>query len=211
MKNRLKTGQIVELNNTEDIKSDKHKVRIEEVVSNEEIIIEVPIVGGNALTMHSGAEFEITYYKEASMFVQKVKVITRFMSGPVVCARLSLVGKSKRFNRRQYFRMPVLLDGFTKHGDDNYKSMTTTNLSAGGIRFVSLEKFQAGDKINIKFMIKEIELELEGTVISCGLMQDSIRRYDVRVKFEEVDSRSERIIMSYLFEQQRAIKRKGLA
>lgn len=211
LRNKLNTGQIVELSKMDDPEKVKHKVRIEEVVSNEEVIIEVPIVAGNALAMHNGSKYEITYYEEASMFVQKVTVITRLLSGAVVCARLSLEGKAKRFNRREYFRMPVLMDGFTKIGDEEFKSMTTTNLSAGGIRFVSFEKFKAGDPITVKINIKNVVLELVGTVVNCTLVLDSIRRHDVRVKFEDVQARDERVIMSYLFEQQRVIKRKGLA
>ena len=211
MENRLKAGQTVELSTQDNPDKESYKVRVEEIVSNEEIIIEVPIIGGKALIMHNGSKFRLTYFEEASMFVQEVSVITRFLSGSVVSARLLLEGKAKRFNRRQYFRMPVLIDGFTQVEKDPFKPMTTTNLSAGGIRFVSLETFKAEDAVRVKINIKNTELILEGTVISCGMVKDSIRRHDVRVKFDSVNSREERVIMAYLFEQQRAIKKKGLA
>ncbi len=89
--------------------------------------------------------------------------------------------------------------------------MTTTNLSAGGIRFVTLEKYKAGQYIQIRITLGEDTLDLLCQVIQCSNVRDSIRRFDVRAKFEKISTREEDLILGYLFEQQRVMKRKGLA
>jgi len=207
----LKVGQSVEIKEFGVEKPPKYRVKIHEIVSDEEVVIEVPIVGNNALAMRSGTFYNLVYFEEASIYTQKVEVANRFLSGAVVCARLMFIGDPKKFNRRQYFRLPVLLDGFSRGGRNKFTPMTTTNLSAGGIRFVTLEKYSADQYIQIKISVGDSILDLVCKVVHCSLVQDSIRRYDVRAKFEQISSREEDLILKYLFEQQRAMKRKGLA
>jgi len=206
----FKIGQICELKEMNNDEAVKHRVRIVSIESETEIVTEVPMENGHLLSMHNGTNFEMTYYAEASIFIQKTEVVTRFLSGSIVCVRLFLDGDVKRTNRRQYFRLPVLIEGFSRGGKEPYKPMTTTNLSAGGIRFVTLEKYNPGQYIQMKIPFKEDTLDLVGEVISCNLIQDSMRRHDVRVRFERISSREEGIILQYLFEKQRNIKRKGL-
>ena len=208
MKQILKVGQSVEIKDFGAEKPPKYRVKIHEIISDEEVVIEVPIVGNNALAMRSGSFYDLIYYEDASMYTQKAEVVSRFLSGAVVCARLVFHGEPKKFNRRQYFRLPVLLEGQSRGGRNPFSPMTTTNLSAGGIRFVTLEKYSAEQYIQIRITLGETMLDLVCKVIRCSLVQDSIRRYDVRAKFEKISTREEDIILKYLFEQQRAMKRK---
>ncbi len=207
----FKVGQIIEIRDKSDDEAPKHRIRIVTIESETEIVTEVPTIAGHPMSMHNGSEFELTYYSEASVFTQSIEVVTRFLSGQKVCVRLLLLGEAKRSNRRQYFRLPVLLDGFSRGGSNPFAPMTTTNLSAGGIRFVTLEKYKTGQFIQIKIKLKKDTLDIVGEVISCNFIQDSTRRHDVRVRFEQISTREEQIILKYLFEIQRDIKRKGLA
>ena len=213
MKNILERiiGQLVDIKDTENENAIVHKVRVESITSEEDISVEIPIVDGQVIAMHSGSVYELTYYIDASVYIQRTQVISRFLSGPVVCVKLQCIGKPKRINRRQYFRMPVLLDAFVKVGDEPFQPMTATNLSAGGLRFISLEAYKADQCLQVRIVLNEDILDIEAEVISCQLMKDSIRRQDVRVKFKRVTNRQESVILQYLFEQQRLIRRKGLA
>lgn len=211
MKQILKVGQSVEIKKFGEEKSLKYKVKIHEIVSDKEVVIEVPIVGSNALAMRSGTFYDMIFFEEASMYVQKVGVVNRFLSGTIVCARLVFHGEPKKFNRRQYFRLPVLVDGHSRGGRNPFSPMTTTNLSAGGIRFVTLEKYSANQYIQIRITLGSAVLDLVCKVVHCSLVQDSIRRYDVRAKFEKISTREEDLILKFLFEQQRSMKQKGLA
>jgi len=204
-------GQLVDIKDTENENAIMHKVRVDSIASEGEISVEVPIVDGQVITMHSGALYDLTYYIDASVYIQRIQVISRFLSGPVVCVKLQSIGKPKRINRRQYFRMPVLIDAFVKVGDEPFHPMTATNLSAGGIRFISLEAYKTDQCLQVRITLEKEILDIEAEVISCHLMKDSIRRQDVRVKFKKITSRQERVILQYLFEQQRLIRRKGLA
>ncbi len=207
----IEVGQFVEIMNVEDEGSKKHKTRVESVISDSEWGIVIPIVGGNPLSIHTGARFELSFSSEASLYIQMAEAVKRYMSGPVACVEFRKVGQMKRINRRQYFRMSVLLDGSVKRVDAEAVTMTTTNLSAGGVRFVCTDVFESGEKVEVGLVLKDKTLTLSGQVISCELVRDSIRRYDTRVKFFDVSRTYEQIILQYLFEQQRNIKRKGLA
>lgn len=210
-KSKFKTGQIVDIKAAGEIRTLTHRVKIDSVISDEEIVIEVPIVGGNALSMHSGSCYELTFYEDASMLTQHVEVVSRHLSGNVVCARLRLFGSIKKVNRRKYFRLSVLIDGESRGGRNPFSPMTTINLSAGGIRFVTFEKYIPDQYIQLRIVLGDESLDVVAKVISSALVQDSIRRYDVRAKFEQISEREEDIILKYLFEQQRVMKRKGLA
>ncbi len=99
------------------------------------------------------------------------------MSGAIVCARLVIQGEAKKHNRRKYFRLPVLVEGYSRGGRKPFSEMTTTNLSAGGIRFVTLEKYKAGQYIQIRITLGEDTLDLLCQVIQCSNVRDSIRRF----------------------------------
>lgn len=210
MNDILKVGQSIEIREYGLEKAPKYRAKIHDI-KKEILEIEIPVVGSGALSMRSGTLYEIIYYKEDSVFTQKVEVETRFMSGAIVCARLLLRGQAKKINRRKYFRLPVLVEGYSRGGRKPFSEMTTTNLSAGGIRFVTLEKYKAGQYIQIRITLGEDTLDLLCKVIQCNHVKDSIRRYDVRAKFEKISTREEDLILGYLFEQQRVMKRKGLA
>lgn len=207
----IEAGSLIEIQNTDQEESPKYKTRVESLDKEGRVGIVVPISEGSPLPIHTGDQFELTYSTEASLYIQQAEVIRRYMSGPIACVLFRLIGKAKRINRRQYFRMPVLIDGKTRLEDEASHPMTTINLSAGGVRFITVEAYKKGTRIFVEMKLDDQMLELEAEVISTGLMRDSIRRYDIRAKFIDVNSTVERIILQFLFEQQRNIKRKGLA
>ena len=79
MKQLLKVGQSVEIKEFGAEKPPKYRVKIHEMVSEEEVVIEVPVVGNNALAMRSGTFYDLVYYEESSMYTQKVEVMNRFL------------------------------------------------------------------------------------------------------------------------------------
>jgi c-di-GMP-binding flagellar brake protein YcgR len=207
----IEAGSLIEIKSIDEDDAPKYRTRVENADTQGEVGVVVPISEGSPLMVHSGDRFELTYSTDASLYIQQAEVIRRYMSGPIACVLFSLIGKAKRINRRQYFRMPVLIEGKTRVEDEDDHPMTTINLSAGGVRFITVEQYKKGTKILVQFKLDDQMIELEAEVISTGLMRDSIRRYDTRAKFTNVTSTVERIILQFLFEQQRNIKRKGLA
>ncbi len=111
----LRVGQSIEIREYGVDDAPKYRAKIHDV-KKEILEIEIPVVGSGALSMRSGTFYEIIYYKDDSVFVQKTEVQTRFMSGAIVCARLVIQGEAKKHNRRKYFRLPVLVEGYSRGG-----------------------------------------------------------------------------------------------
>ena len=89
------------------------------------------------------------------------------------------------------------------------------DISGGGIRFVTSEKYEPGTQIVVYFNLnvhgKETTYELVGDVLS--RRRNDVKReiYEHRLKFTVIDNRQREEIIRYVFEEERKSRSRRIA
>ncbi len=149
------------------------QARIQEIHENGDIDISMPIEEGKYVLLHLGVRFEFVFYAEKNLYRAIGQVKERFKSNNIYMLKVELKTQLAKFQRREYYRFPCVMDmkyyriaenesrketpktarTHTGVPDEEEKRATILDISGGGARFVSEEKFEAN-----QFVLMELEL-----------------------------------------------------
>lgn len=190
------------------------KTNVEDVLDRDSIKVNAPLYKGKYFPLRTGEEIKIVFHHPVSGILEFFgKITDREQSGNIINIVLKKTSQLKITQRRRFFRMPILLSSKAKKIDVSGGQpvrLTTKNLSAGGMRFVCISNMATGEKIKVDLDLKDTSLSLDAEVLHAERMENSMRRYDVRVRFVDVNQREEQKLLQFLLSEQRRMKRLGM-
>ncbi|MDN5351467.1 MAG: hypothetical protein PWQ12_385 [Clostridiales bacterium] len=210
-----------------------------EVTSDTQIIISNPIYQGAYYPMHRRFEYYFRFYIEnVGMFLFKATLIERCEYDHLPSIRVQLISDIKRVQRRKFYRVNFQSEGhfiskkqlskdeiesqraklkrqFSRESDvyieeeiEERRRFETLDLSGGGLRAVFSEQMDLETPVKGAFKLREDWVEFSGEISRCEKKDD--RRYELGIKFLELDSVTQSKIVSYVFEIERNLIKKGL-
>lgn len=182
-------------------------------IGDKYIKVTMPFVRGEIVPLRMGLDLEMYFTGEMAAYSYSTKTIDReFEQVPILI--LSYPQKKKRIQRREYFRLEVkeemsyrLLNSDLEPISD-MKQATTIDISGGGVKLVSKENIPNGTLLEIYLKITT----LENTPIISRVVNifDLPEGTAVGVKFIEIANHVREDIISWLFDYQRELRRKGM-
>lgn len=202
--------------------------RIQEIHENGDIDISMPIEEGKYVLLHLGVRFEFVFYAEKNLYRAIGQVKERFKSNNIYMLKVELKTQLAKFQRREYYRFPCVMDmkyyriaeneskerdteKLLEHiqgvPDEQEKRATILDISGGGARFVSEEKFEAN-----QFVLMELELisdnmdkqyHIKGRIVGWKKLEYREPRYETRIEFIMEDNKVREDIIRYIFEEER--------
>lgn len=202
--------------------------RIQEIHENGDIDISMPIEEGKYVLLHLGVRFEFVFYAEKNLYRAIGQVKERFKSNNIYMLKVELKTQLAKFQRREYYRFPCVMDmkyyriaeneskerdteKLLEHiqgvPDEEEKRATILDISGGGARFVSEEKFEAN-----QFVLMELELisdkmdkqyHIKGRIVGWKKLEYREPRYETRIEFIMEDNKVREDIIRYIFEEER--------
>ena len=206
--------------------------RIQEIHENGDIDISMPIEEGKYVLLHLGVRFEFVFYAEKNLYRAIGQVKERFKSNNIYMLKVELKTQLAKFQRREYYRFPCVMDmkyyriaeneskerdteKLLEHiqgvPDEQEKRATILDISGGGARFVSEEKFEAN-----QFVLMELELisdnmdkqyHIKGRIVGWKKLEYREPRYETRIEFIMEDNKVREDIIRYIFEEERKKRR----
>lgn len=206
-----------------------YKSMIEEVYDNDEIDITMPLEEGKYVLLHLGIRFEFVFYGETNLYRGIGQVKERFKSNNIYMLKIELKTPLSKFQRREYYRFPCIMDmryyriedELSKIDDadeilemiqesqpeEKEKKATILDISGGGARFVSEEKFEKDKFILMElcFITADMDKEywVKSRVISWNKLDAPEPRYETRVEFIMKNNKVREDIIRYIFEEER--------
>ena len=207
--------------------------RIQEIHENGDIDISMPIEEGKYVLLHLGVRFEFVFYAEKNLYRAIGQVKERFKSNNIYMLKVELKTQLAKFQRREYYRFPCVMDmkyyriakneskerdteKLLEHiqgvPDEEEKRATILDISGGGARFVSEEKFEAN-----QFVLMELELisdkmdkqyHIKGRIVGWKKLEYREPRYETRIEFIMEDNKVREDIIRYIFEEERLTRQK---
>lgn len=209
----LRIGDKIEIELSSIYKSTAPKVIISQVIDLKSgyIYITAPFYKGNQIPLNKGKKIKIIFYhQEKGIFSFIGEVIGR-TQGNISSFIIKQIGELQKFQRRIYYRFEVLRKVSIKDlTTDEVESCITKDLSGGGIKFVTKNEYQQGTSVECTLNLND-----DSTVVVTGeivrVIKDPVtNEYEIGIQFKDISESARSRIISFIFERQRLLRKKGL-
>ena len=237
----LKPGAKVDMRYVQSVargSDDEHYVSgIHDIEEDGTLELEMPTRGGKAVLVPMGIRYEMIFTMDQRLLKSEAQIVQRFRKDGFSLLKAKLVAPVVKFQRREYFRLNVMLPitfitlderaGTLERMADIRQLLegrkeelvigegTIMNISGGGIRFITdTELDEETEYLFMRFAIEtggeqSRTIALIGQLVAKELTEDKKHNaYRVKILFK--DSRCQELIIRYIFEQERKIRRKQL-
>lgn len=198
----------LEINNKLEVLYDKknYKSVIQDIrEKEEEILISIPVLDGEYLTLATGAIIEQIYYGNNNIYQFKTKILGRTKERNLSLYRLSLPYDIKKIQRRDYVRVNfVKIINYINAKDienEKYKKALLLDLSGGGMRIKVEEKLEKDDIILAKIVYENSIINVNGKVIRVERTEDN--KYICGIIFSDINERTREEIIKIVFKVMR--------
>jgi c-di-GMP-binding flagellar brake protein YcgR len=177
-------------------------------------VIAMPMTGGRLVPIQNNREIQIAYFRENGVYEFTAKVLER-RGGTLPYLKIRALTPVQKSQRREYYRlgkvMPVTIS-IPAEGEEEVRKVKclTLDISAGGMKVASNFGFQKDSILICELVLSNITLSVKARVIRSGEVYNEEYSFETSLQFIEVDERVRNEIITYIFEQQRDLKRKGL-
>jgi len=186
---------------------------VEHVTDAGEYIVAAPFYKGHLYPFLKREHVELFAIVEGAGVVScDVIVERRLKNGDIVLLLLERISDIRRTQRRRHYRLPTLLDAeiiANERSEMHRIHAVTRDLSAGGMRMVTPEILFQKEHVKLKVDLNGEELSLHSSVLESVSLSTESLRYDTRFVFDNLDLNQERMIVAYIFEEQRKRRRRG--
>ncbi len=201
----LNTGKTVELEMYNEAAEERllAKTLIEKSEGDQYLLVHAPILSGKIVLLKLNEEVRVSFsqYNESrtayEVFSFRAQVEARQVHEEIAMVGLRRVGEIEKVQRRDYFRLNYIKQmAVTRVSDNRQIDVLSKDVSMGGMRFISQDRFSRGAKIICQVNFEDRETVLvEGLVLACGVFEEAVNQYVVRVEFVGLNrEKSQRIV-----------------
>jgi len=186
---------------------------MEHVTDAGEFIVAAPFYKGHLYPFLSKEHVELFTIVEGTGIIScDVVVERRLRNGDVVLLLLERISDIRRTQRRKHYRLPTLLEAevlMPERTDLTRIHAVSRDISAGGIRMVTPEKLFHKEHVRLRVDLNGQDVSLHSSVLESIEMNTNSLRFDTRLQFDDLNPNEERVIVGYIFEEQRKRRRRG--
>lgn len=218
--NELGTGLKLEIR---FIKDDGKKTdrpfasELEWVEENNVLYIAAPIYEGRVYPVPIGSEIAVSFIKDNSFYEFKAKVIDRENKENLAILKVQALTSIEKIQRREFFRFDVnlpvkyrVIESVNKKSNEEYTETVTRDLSGGGISMRLKEPIETDKYLDCELFIT-CKIKFIGKVVRLT-KYDILHgpyKYEIGVSFEKIEESMREKIISYIFQEQRKLLKKG--
>jgi c-di-GMP-binding flagellar brake protein YcgR len=154
--------------------------------------------------------------KEAAIYEFKAEIENKLF-GVDPLLRLKRTSDIQKIQRRNYFRLKSLntikirkIVNLKEAIFSEYFNATMVDISGGGLAFNSELELDINDLIEISVTLNSNTINLLGMVVRADRSEDNLKKMGYGINFEKITETERNIIMSFIFEEQRKLVKKGL-
>lgn len=187
-------------------------------LNQKEIKIMAPAVQGTVLPIPIRTPIQITFIGERALYSFDTIITSRF-NNPISGFTLKMPSKMQRIQRREFVRLEVKIQSryrivnelnLLEENPEPFNEGYILDISGGGIRFCSDEELEVGSYLEMMLDIEPIQSEiLLGRIVRCFRREEG--GHEIGVAFLELTASVQDQIISWIFDKERDLRRKGFA
>lgn len=218
---QLKLGMKVEMTLDDVEVSPKLVSQFEGTCSDGTYYVSAPIYEGRIYPISVGAKLNLYFVEKENFYKFRAKVLERSRKAAISLLKIQVLGEIKKIQRREFFRFECIIpvkyrvvgsSNTVLNKDENFKKTITRDLSGGGVCIKLEEKLNTGDVIECELFLDDFnKVCFVGKVVritECEADKGTYK-YEAGVLFEKIDDKSREKIVSYIFQEQRKLIKKG--
>lgn len=187
--------------------------KIQDIKSNNEIIITAPTENGIIVPLMINSEFYLCIYTSKGLYKCDAEVIGRKREGRLFLATLKIKSNMQKYQRRQYYRLDCVINFKYKLIDsEEWENGIILDISGGGLRFTSNKELNKGNLLacNIELKIEdEIKnINIVGTIIDSSIVEKNTKSYETRIHFDKISNAERELVIRFIFEEERVRRKK---
>ena len=231
----IKVGDKIDIKLLHQNQSKVYKSSVYNTLSAKDVEIAMPLDGTKMVLFSVGLVCQFYFYTKNGAYTCEGTVTNRYRRGNFYLLLIRLDTVLKKHQRREFFRIEKMMDFFYYKITEEVAQIPTTkalykelvnpkyiderrvatmkDLSGGGMRFIIDEEFELDTVIVAVLQLKNAKVNqnfyLVTRVIDIMPVQDMPGRYIIRSKFDYKDDAERETLVSYVFEEDRAMRKKA--
>ena len=184
-----------------------------------EIKLMAPTLHGELVPLRTSTPIKVFYVGDRALYSFNSVVLGRFKE-PIPGLTIKFPSNVERIQRREFVRLVEKIDfqfqliekaDGSKLLDQPVDKGLTLDISAGGIKFLYPQSIELGTILELSIKAEELEIDnfLGRVVRSHKSLED--KGYEIGIVFESLAPYYQDMIISWIFDKQRELRRKGMA
>lgn len=232
----IRVLQEVEQAEKTDVTVKTYKSKVLDFRSNGNMEIAMPMEAGKLVLLQLGVRYELVFFSRESLYRAVGQVKERYKKDNIYMLEMELKSQPEKFQRREYFRYPCLLDFkyyeltaeqamldsvdaiFSEIRDEHFyekeRKGKIMDLSGGGIRFTTEQEQKPDTWILVELRLKSQTMDNQYYIVANVIETSKIEsaaeyRFMSRAKFSIKNDRVREEIIRYIFEEERRMRQQN--
>jgi len=184
---------------------------------NQVLYVASPIYEGRLYPVQIGAKIAVTFIKNSTLYEFTAEVVDRENKNKLAMLKIKALSKIEKIQRREFFRFDTSvsvnyrkIETVNMKSKEEYAKTITRDLSGGGLCMRLKEPIEMDQFLDCELFISS-KINFIGRVVrhtKYDTMQ-GIYKYEIGVCFEKIDEAQREKVISYIFQEQRRLLKKG--
>ena len=222
------TVRVILPDGTEGVKT--YKSTVHNILDDGRLELVMPMEQTKLVLLPVDGEYDVCFFSHNGVYRADVRIIERRKVDGIYVLVVELISNLHKYQRREYYRFNCVIGmsikEMTKQEIEAYiqgmvylvpdREMirgVIVDISGGGARFVSRQRFNEDSYILMKFKLTVLEREklflLAAKIIYSNEIENRENEYENRVKFEFIDTTTREELIKYIFDEERKNKKNG--
>lgn len=201
-----------------------YESKVYDVISDDRLEITMPMEKTKLILLPVDSEYDVYFYAESGLLQCFCRIIDRYKSNNVYILVLELNSNLRKYQRREFYRFSCALEMDTRplqeeeiaavDRNKNFlvpglplKRSIIVDISGGGLRFVSNQKYEVGSMIYCSYTLyigkEKKEYHIVGRVLRNRELENRPGDYEHRVQYVNLDTIEREEIIKFIFDEER--------
>jgi len=190
---------------------------LEWVEEKDILLIASPIYEGKLYPIHVGTLIAVSFTKSNNFFEFTAKVIGRENKDNLAMLKIQAISSIIKIQRREFFRFEVnlpvnyrVIESVNMKSNHEYMETVTRDLSGGGLCMRLKEPVEINKYLECELNLPD-KIKFIGKVVRLTEYEtlQGPYKYEIGVSFVRIDEAMREKVISYIFQEQRRLLKKG--
>lgn len=199
--------------------------KINDILSEDRLEILMPMEKTKLILLPVDAEYDMSIYSKNGLYQCFVRVVDRYKSDNMYLLVVELTSNLRRNQRREYYRFSCALEMCSRSLEEEeiesvehdeifnlvpglpLKRSVIVDISGGGLRFISEQKYEEGSMIYCSYHLlvngTRKLYELVSKVLEVKPVENRKGVYEHRVQYVNISESMREQIIRYIFQEER--------
>lgn len=210
----IKLGTRIEISRLDSNGDFFHNSSLEEFISEDELLILVPISKGSLIKLSKDFEYIIVFKTPKGLYKNRMKILDYILKDEIPFLKIKLLDPTIKIQRRDCYRLNIGLEFKFDPVEENTEDILfcqdpllskgiTEDLSNGGIKFLSNEELNVDDLIKCLLIFEDCFIVVIGRVLHIEKTINNPLKYSYKLRFERISQNDRELISKFIFNKQR--------